>query len=233
MSATLLTKQVWKVYDSGTIRVEALRGIEVEIRAGETVAVMGPSGCGKTTLLNCISGLDDLSAGEVMVEGNSLFGQGDYERTRIRGEKFGFIFQNFNLIPVLSAVENVELPLLLKGLRSGEAREKSLSALEAVSLRDWSDHKPMELSGGQQQRVSIARAFVHQPAFILGDEPTGNLDSATSLEVMNLLFKINRDHGTTLLVVTHDAEIARRFDRVLQMQDGMIVHDISNPSEEE
>jgi putative ABC transport system ATP-binding protein len=232
MSATLQTKQVWKVYDTGTIRVEALRGIEVEIQAGETVAVMGPSGCGKTTLLNCISGLDDLSAGEVMVEGHSLFGQGDYERTRIRGENFGFIFQNFNLIPVLSAVENVELPLLLKGLRSGEAREKSLNALEAVGLREWAEHKPMELSGGQQQRVSIARAFVHQPAFILGDEPTGNLDSATSLEVMDLLFKFNHDHGTTLLVVTHDAEIARRFDRILQMQDGMIVQDISNTGEE-
>ena len=233
MSATLECKQVWKVYDTGIIRVEALRGIEVEIHAGETVAVMGPSGCGKTTLLNCLSGLDDLSAGEVMIEGRSLFGKGDYERTRMRGENFGFIFQNFNLIPVLSAVENVELPLLLKGIRSGEAREKSLNALDAVGLRDWADHRPMELSGGQQQRVSITRAFVHQPAFIFADEPTGNLDSVTSLEVMDLLFKFNQDHGTTLLVVTHDAEIARRFDRVLQMQDGMIISDISKTGEEE
>ena len=233
MSATLATKQVWKVYDTGTIRVEALRGIDVEILPGETVAVMGPSGCGKTTLLNCISGLDDLSAGAVFVEGKSLFGQGDYERTRMRSEHLGFIFQKFNLIPVLSAVENVELPLLLQGMRSSQARENSLNALEAVGLRDWADHKPMELSGGQQQRVCIARAFVHRPAVILGDEPTGNLDSTTSKEVMDLLFQINQDHGTTLLVVTHDSEVAARFDRILHMQDGSIVKDEKLSAEEE
>lgn len=233
MSATLATKQVWKVYDTGTIRVEALRGIDVEIQPGETVAVMGPSGCGKTTLLNCISGLDDLSAGVVMVEGKSLFGQGDYERTKMRSEKLGFIFQKFNLIPVLSAVENVELPILLQGTRSSEARSRSLDALGAVGLRDWADHKPMELSGGQQQRVCIARAFVHQPAVILGDEPTGNLDSVTSGEVMDLLFKINKEYGTTLLVVTHDSEIAERFSRILHMQDGQIVRDEKLHTEEE
>ena len=233
MSATLATKQVWKVYDTGTIRVEALRGIDVEIQPGETVAVMGPSGCGKTTLLNCISGLDDLSAGVVMVEGKSLFGLGDYERTKMRSEKLGFIFQKFNLIPVLSAVENVELPILLQGIRSSEARSKSLDALGAVGLRDWADHKPMELSGGQQQRVCIARAFVHQPAVILGDEPTGNLDSVTSGEVMDLLFEINKEYGTTLLVVTHDSEIAERFSRILHMQDGQIVRDEKLHTEEE
>jgi len=225
MSATLLTKQVWKVYDTGTIRVEALRGIEVEIQAGETVAVMGPSGCGKTTLLNCISGLDDLSAGEVMVEGNSLFGQGDYERTRIRGENFGFIFQNFNLIPVLSAVENVELPLLLQGIGAVEARRRALKALEAVDLADRVAHRPAELSGGQQQRVAIARAFGHGPELLFADEPTGNLDTKTGDGIIELLVELNRERGLTVVLVTHDSSIAQVCTRQIEMVDGRIVSD--------
>lgn len=225
MAAALESKQIWKVYETGSNRVEALRGVDVVIQAGEMVAVMGPSGCGKTTLLNCISGLDDLSAGEVYVDGMELFGQGDRERTRIRGEHLGFIFQKFNLIPVLSAVENVELPLLLAGVRSATARERALDALEAVGLREWADHRPMELSGGQQQRVTLSRAFVHQPKVILGDEPTGNLDSVTSQEVMDLLFKLNRERGTTMLIVTHDPSILGQFDRILHMHDGLIIKD--------
>ena len=197
-----------------------MRGSEVESHAGETVAVMGTSGCGKTTLLNCRSGLDDLSAGEVMIEGRSLFGKGDYERTRMRGENFGFIFQNFNLIPVLSAVENVELPLLLKGIRSGEAREKSLNALEAVGMRDWADHRPMELSGGQQQRVSITRAFVHEPAFIFADEPTGNLDEALGQRLIRLFEELNRI-GTTVVIATHNQNlVARNPHPVMELGSG-------------
>jgi putative ABC transport system ATP-binding protein len=195
------------------------------------VAIMGPSGCGKTTLLNCLSGLDELTAGEVFVEGISLTASDDKHRTNVRGRNLGFIFQSFNLIPVLTAVENVEMPLLLQGIPAKEARQRSLDALDLVGLKNWSTHRPMELSGGQRQRVTIARAFVHKPAVILGDEPTGNLDSRTSKEVMDLLFELNAERGTTLLVVTHDSEIAARCSRILHMEDGLIVRD--EKSEEE
>lgn len=195
------------------------------------VAIMGPSGCGKTTLLNCLSGLDELTAGEVLVEGISLTASDDRHRTNVRGSNLGFIFQSFNLIPVLTAVENVEMPLLLQGIPAKEARQRSLDALDLVGLKNWSTHRPMELSGGQRQRVTIARAFVHEPAVILGDEPTGNLDTRTSNEVMDLLFELNAERGTTLLVVTHDSEIAARCSRVLHMEDGLIVRD--EKSEEE
>ncbi len=222
---------LWKIYQSGSNKVEALREISLTIEAGEMVAIMGPSGCGKTTLLNCLSGLDELTAGEVLVEGISLTASDDKHRTNIRGGNLGFIFQSFNLIPVLTAVENVEIPLLLQGIPAKEARQRSLDALDLVGLKNWSTHRPMELSGGQRQRVTIARAFVHKPAVILGDEPTGNLDSRTSGEVMDLLFELNAERGTTLLVVTHDSEIAARCSRVLHMEDGLIVRD--EKSEEE
>ena len=222
---------LWKIYQSGSNKVEALREISLTIEAGEMVAIMGPSGCGKTTLLNCLSGLDELTAGEVLVEGISLTSSDDKHRTNIRGGNLGFIFQSFNLIPVLTAVENVEIPLLLQGIPAKEARQRSLDALDLVGLKNWSTHRPMELSGGQRQRVTIARAFVHKPAVILGDEPTGNLDSRTSGEVMDLLFEFNAERGTTLLVVTHDSEIAARCSRVLHMEDGLIVRD--EKSEEE
>ena len=231
MAAVIEARSVWKIYETAANRVEALRDLNVSFDAGEMVAVMGPSGCGKTTLLNCLSGLDDLTAGEVFIEGSPLFSSGDRIRTSLRAEHFGFIFQSFNLIPVLSAVENVEMPLQLAGVGRTEAREKAMQALEMVGLADWAGHRPMELSGGQQQRVTIARAFVHEPAMILGDEPTGNLDSKTSEEVMQLMFRLNKEKGTTMLVVTHDPEIASRCGRVLHMEDGRIVKD--EKSEEE
>ena len=231
MATVLEGRGLWKIYQSGYNKIEALREISLTIEAGEMVAIMGPSGCGKTTLLNCLSGLDELTTGEVLVEGISLTTSDDRHRTNVRGSNLGFIFQSFNLIPVLTAVENVEMPLLLQGIPAKEARQLSLDALDLVGLRNWSTHRPMELSGGQRQRVTIARAFVHDPAVILGDEPTGNLDTRTSDEVMNLLFKLNAERGTTMLVVTHDSEIASRCSRVLHMEDGLIVRD--EKSEEE
>ena len=233
MKTVLEAKNVWKIYDTGSNKVEALRDVSVKIYEGEMVAVMGPSGCGKTTFLNCLSGLDDLTSGEVMVDKSSLFGGGDEERTRLRAEHFGFIFQDFNLLPVLTALENVEMPLQL--VKSNESRKsirsKAIDALESVGLKDWSGHRPSELSGGQQQRVTIARAFVHKPAVILGDEPTGNLDSKTSSQILDLLFELNTKHGITMLIVTHDPDVAKRCSRVLEMDDGQIISDFSNEEE--
>jgi putative ABC transport system ATP-binding protein len=223
---------VWKLYASGTSTVEAVRGVNVSLGAGEMVAIMGPSGCGKTTLLNVLSGIDVPSAGDVNVNGLPLFGISDNERTTMRSKHLGFIFQDFNLLPVLSAVENVELPLLLLGTSASEARNRALEALNDVGLGDRSQHRPAELSGGQQQRVAIARAIVHRPAVVLCDEPTGNLDSRTSTEVLALLKRINVEHQTAFLIVTHDSGIADLCDRILYMEDGLIVKD-SLRSEEE
>ena len=182
---------------------------------------MGPSGCGKTTLLNILSGIDDPSAGQVMVSGKPLFGISDDERTDLRGTEMGFIFQKFHLLDVMNAVENVEIPLLLLGMNPDEARTKANAALTKVGLGDRSDHRPAELSGGQQQRVSIARALVHNPSVILCDEPTGNLDSTTSGQVMDLLAELN-ESGSTLVIVTHDNEIAERCSRIIRIIDGRI-----------
>jgi putative ABC transport system ATP-binding protein len=195
------------------------------------VAVMGPSGCGKTTLLNCLSGLDEISAGEVLIQDNPLSQLSDYDLTALRGSQLGFIFQSFNLLPVLTAVENVELPLLMAGISPGEARKRALEALNAVGLQDRGGHLPAELSGGQQQRVTIARSFVHNPAVIFADEATGNLDSKTSDEIIDLLLKLNTERDVTMMLVTHDPEIAARCSRILVMQDGRIIED--NRTEEE
>lgn len=223
---------VWKLYASGTSTVEAVRGVDVTLKVGEMVAIMGPSGCGKTTLLNVLSGIDVPSAGDVFVDGRPLFGVSDNERTTMRSNYLGFIFQDFNLLPVLSAVENVELPLLLLGVAASEARSRAMQALTDVGLAERSQHRPAELSGGQQQRVAVARAVVHRPAVILCDEPTGNLDSKTSEEVLALLKRINEEHQTTFLIVTHDARIAELCDRVLQMEDGLIIGDPKQAEEE-
>ncbi|MDE0557265.1 MAG: ABC transporter ATP-binding protein [Candidatus Poseidoniaceae archaeon] len=227
MRTTMEARALWKVYQTGDNMVQAVRGIDIKLLQGEMVAIMGPSGCGKTTLLNVLSGIDEPSSGQVLVDGKQLFGISDDERTEMRAHNFGFIFQNFNLLPVLSAVENVELPLLLIGTASSEAREGALKALASVGLEDRANHRPSELSGGQQQRVAIARAIVHSPSVILCDEPTGNLDSGTSGEVMQLLKQINIENNSLLLLVTHDIKIAQQCDRILQMDDGIIINDNS------
>ena len=232
MTTVLEARELWKVYDTGTNRVEALRKVSVSLKLGEMVAVMGPSGCGKTTLLNCLSGLDEISSGEVLIHGQPLSQMSDYDLTSLRGSQLGFIFQSFNLLPVLTAVENVELPLLMAGSPPREAREKALEALNAVGLGDRDGHLPAELSGGQQQRVTIARSFVHDPAVIFADEATGNLDSQTSDEIIDLLLSLNAERGVTMLLVTHDSEIAARCSRVLVMQDGRIVEDRRTGEEE-
>lgn len=218
-------KRLRKVYDSGKVKVDALRGVDLTVKEGEMVAVMGPSGCGKTTLLNCLSGLDDITDGQVLIRGRLLTDMTDRERTRYRAEKIGFIFQAYNLLPVLTAAENVELPLLLSGTSSSEARKKALESLKAVSLEEWKDHKPSELSGGQQQRVTIARSLVNSPEIVFADEPTGNLDSEYSKEIMDLLKRLNKENRQTFIVVTHDYNIGRMADRIVMMKDGVIEKD--------
>ncbi len=232
MPAVIEARELWKIYDTGMNRVEALRKVSVSLSAGEMVAVMGPSGCGKTTLLNCLSGLDEITSGEVFIDGVGLSNMTDFELTETRGERLGFIFQAFNLLPVLTAVENVELPLLLAGKSPKEARIAALDALEAVGLDDRAGHLPAELSGGQQQRVTIARSFVHNPAVILADEATGNLDTKTSDEVLDLLLKLNKERGVTMVLVTHDADVAARCSRILVMCDGRITEDRRSGEEE-
>ena len=215
-------RDLTKVYDSGAIRVEALRGVTLRVERGEMVAIMGPSGCGKTTLLNCMSGIDDPSAGTIHIEGVDLVTMDDDRSTSYRAKRMGFIFQFYNLLPVLNAVENVELPLLVSGTRPAEARSKALAALERVHLGEWRTHRPSELSGGQRQRVTIARALVNDPAIVWADEPTGDLDSHTADEIMSLMQVLNRDHQQTFVIVTHDPGIAARCHRTVHMRDGLI-----------
>ncbi len=215
---------VTKIYRTGADEVLALNGVNLTIDPGEFVAVMGPSGSGKTTLLNCLSGLDDIDEGSVMIDGADIHKMKDGDRTEHRAGRMGFIFQSFNLIPVLSAVENVELPLLLTGVKSSEARDRSMSMLERVGLAHRPKHKPNELSGGEQQRVAVARALVAEPAIVWADEPTGNLDSTMAIAVLDLLQEVNAA-GQTILVVTHDDGIAAQARRLVRMADGHIVAD--------
>jgi len=222
MATALECQGLWKLYEMGEEKIQAVRGINLSIEQGDMIAIMGPSGCGKTTLLNVLSGIDEPSAGQVMIAGNPLFGISDDERTNIRAKEMGFIFQKFHLLDVMTAVENVEVPLLLMGNSPANARDIAMRALEKVGLVDRSKHRPSELSGGQQQRVSIARAIVHSPSVILCDEPTGNLDSETSNQVMSLLEEINQS-GTTVVIVTHDEEVAKRCNRTIRLRDGVIV----------
>ncbi len=214
-----------KVYTSGAVQVHALRGVSVEIPRGEMVAIMGPSGCGKTTLLNCFSGLDDLTSGDVRIEGVSLASMDDDAKSRYRSRRMGFVFQSYNLLPVLTTVENVELPLLVARVPASGAREKASALLKAVELDGWQSHRPAELSAGQQQRVAIARALVNDPAIVWADEPTGNLDSETSAQIMDLLVRLNREQGQTLVLVTHDAGVSARAHRILKMRNGQIVEE--------
>ena len=219
---------VEKEYAAGGVRVRALRGVDLSIPRGEMVAVMGPSGCGKTTLLNCLSGLDEFDGGEVLIDGKSIKGMSDRRRTRFRAERMGFIFQTYNLIPVLSAVENVELPLLVAGTRPKEARRRASAALNMVGVPEQAGKRPNEMSGGQQQRVTVARSLVNDPAIVWADEPTGALDSETSREIVNLLVRLNREQRHTFVLVTHDASVAARAHRTIRMRDGLIEGDEPN-----
>jgi putative ABC transport system ATP-binding protein len=212
-----------KTYVSGKLRVPALRGVDLSIARGEIVAIVGPSGCGKTTLLHCLSGLEDFESGEVYVEGRALGGLSDGEKAEQRARRMGFVFQSYNLLPVLNALENVELPLLLAGVGAADGRRRALRALEVVGLENRLRHRPSELSGGQQQRVAIARALAPEPAVIFADEPTGNLDSDSAEEIMNLIGHLNQANGQTFVLVTHAREVAERAGRIVRMRDGEIV----------
>ena len=216
---------VVKTYDTGKVKVHALRGVSLTVDRGEMVAIMGPSGCGKTTLLNCLSGLDVIDSGRILVDGADVNTLSDNEKTEYRARHMGFVFQFYNLLPVLSAIENVELPLLVSGTSARRAREKALAALDTVHLVDWASHKPGELSGGQRQRVTIARALVNDPAIVWGDEPTGDLDSTNANEIMDLLCDLNEKHDQTFVLVTHAREVAERTGRIIKMQDGQITSD--------
>ena len=220
----LVAGGVVKTYRSGAASVDALKGIDLTIHAGEFLAVMGPSGSGKTTLLNCLSGLDDIDAGTVTVGGESIHEMSDARRTRHRAETMGFVFQAFNLIPVFSAVENVELPLLLAGTPARSARRSAVATLERIGLGHRLDHRPGELSGGEQQRVAVARALAGRPLIVWADEPTGNLDSETAASVLGLLRDLH-DDGLTLVLVTHDEDIAAAAERRIVVRDGLVVAD--------
>ncbi len=220
-------RRVKKIYaavgKSEGSRVEALRGIDMEVAPGEMVAIMGPSGCGKTTLLNCLSGLDTIDEGNIFIQGDNIRDLSDNERTAYRARHMGFIFQDFNLLPVLSAVENVELPMLISKIPARKARKRALEMLDRVGLSDRAHHRPAELSGGQRQRVTIARALTNDPAIVWADEPTGNLDSETALDIMDLLCRLNRENGQTFVIVTHAIEVGNRANRIITMRDGQIV----------
>ena len=218
-------RAVTKEYDTGRLRVAALRGVDLTIRRGEVVAVMGPSGCGKTTLLNCMSGLDSVTSGSVTIAGRDLTTLSDRQLTAFRARQMGFVFQAYNLLPVLTAVENAELPLLVNGVRAKEARRRALASLEQVGLADWSRHRPAELSGGQCQRVAIARALVTRPALIWADEPTGALDSHASQEIIDLMLRLNEELRLTFIWVTHAREVADQARRLITMRDGLIATD--------
>ena len=224
--ALLVATGVRKIYRTGSVAVTALLDLDLLVRHGEMVGVMGPSGSGKTTLLNCLSGLDDIDGGRVEVDGHDLFAMSDAARTEHRAHTMGFVFQAFNLIPVFSAVENVELPLLLVGTRPHEARRRALDMLDRVDLGHRVEHRPSELSGGEQQRVTIARALSGSPAIVWADEPTGNLDSAMADQIMDLLCELNQDEGQTIVLVTHDSAIGARVPRLIRMRDGQLVDDV-------
>ena len=217
------TRDLWRAYKLGAQEVLALRGVSLHVEAGRFVMVKGRSGSGKTTLLNCVGGLDQPTSGSVRVMGQELADWDDQHLTQWRREQVGFVFQSFSLLPTLSAYENVELMLRIKGAASRERHERSLECLEPVGLTRWANHRPYELSGGQQQRVAIARALANRPRLILADEPTGELDSTTAREILSLFRQIVRTTGTTLLIASHDALVNEYADQVHQLKDGQIV----------
>jgi len=221
MSERVAVRDVSKTYRLGKVTVTALDGVSLAVKAGEFLAVAGPSGSGKTTLLNLIGCLDTPTSGEVAIDGEAISGLSPGRRADLRARKLGFVFQTFNLIPVLTAWENVEYPLLLQRCR-GDVAARVRAALEHVGLADRARHRPPELSGGQQQRVAIARALVTEPALVLADEPTANLDSRTGHEIIELMRRLNRERGTTFVFSTHDPRIVNVADRVLEISDGRL-----------
>jgi putative ABC transport system ATP-binding protein len=227
MTAPLIeVRELWKVYEAGDMRVEALRGVTLSIDAGEAVAVMGASGSGKSTLMNLLGCLDQPTRGSLRFGDCEILEASADMRAEIRSREIGFVFQSFNLIPRTSALENVELPLVYAGVSAAEQQTRAREALRSVGLAGRERHTPSQLSGGQQQRVAIARALVNRPRLLLADEPTGNLDSKSSREIMEIFQRLQRDSGITLLVVTHEAEIASYLGRVITFRDGEVVSDL-------
>ena len=216
----IVAEKLVKTYKSRTLSVNALQGVDLKVMRGEMVAVMGPSGSGKTTLLNCMSGLDVLDSGRVSISGQFLAELPDDALSEYRARSMGFIFQLYNLLPVLSALENVEMPLLISGQKPRQARDIARHQLDQVGMANWADHKPSELSGGQQQRVTIARALVNEPSIVWADEPTGNLDSENANEVMALLCRLNEENQQTFVIVTHTQEVGDMAGRIVRMRDG-------------
>lgn len=220
-------QEVWKVYRMGDVEVNALQGLNLEVKDGEFLAIMGPSGSGKSTAVNMIGCLDVPTKGKIWLDNHDISKLSESELAQIRGRKIGFIFQQFNLIPTLSALENVALPIVFQSVDREKRNEKATELLQIVDLGDRMEHKPAELSGGQQQRVAIARALANDPEVILADEPTGNLDSSTGETVMSFLEKLNRKEGKTIILVTHDSNVAKHADRTEYLKDGKIVKSLN------
>jgi putative ABC transport system ATP-binding protein len=225
------TKNLTKTYQMGEVQVHALRDVSLQVKQGEFLAIMGPSGSGKSTLMNILGCLDQPTSGDYFLTGDAVARLDDNRLAKIRGEQIGFVFQNFNLLPRTNALHNVELPLIYSGIGRRERHRRAEAALSLVGLGDRVHHKPNELSGGQQQRVAIARALVSQPAIILADEPTGNLDTQSSREIISILQQLNQEQGITIIFVTHERDIAKRTRRVVRLVDGRIVSDTTNGSE--